>query len=70
MVARDKENQNNSDNKLNWEQPQNNEHQLDFDELTSKQQDRLFREYALQQQREQLALLNQRDKDKFEQLVS
>lgn len=70
MVASDKENQNNSDNKLNWEQPQNNEHQLDFDELTSKQQDRLFREYALQQQREQLALLNQKDKDKFEQLVS
>ena len=42
MVASDKENQNNSDNKLNWGQPQNNEHQLDFDELIPKHQDRLF----------------------------
>lgn len=57
-------------NELSQSQPQNLDNQINFDELTSQQQDRLFQEYALQQQREELERLNDIDRVKFEQLVS
>lgn len=60
----------NNDNRLNQSPPQNPENQVNFDLLISEQKDRLFQEYAWQQQREELARLNEKGRAKFEQLVS
>lgn len=57
-------------NELSQSRPQNLDNQINFEELTSQQQHRLFHEYALQQQREELERLNDIDRAKFEQLVS
>lgn len=71
MAVNDREKPNTSyDNRLNQPQHQNLENHVNFDELTVEQKDRLFQEYGLQQQREELARLNEKDRAKFEQLVS
>lgn len=71
MYIDDREEPNTNDgSRLNQEQTQNPENQVNFDELMPEQQDRLFKEYALQQQAEELARLNERDRARFEQLVS
>lgn len=71
MYIDDREKPNTNDgSRLNQEQTQNPENKVNFDELMPEQQDRLFKEYALQQQQEELAQLNERDRARFEQLVS